>query len=78
MPHYPIEIARPKNLDEMTVLVERSPVACSADGEAAGARLAHHIKSLIGVSARVQVSAPSSIERSVGKARRIVDKRPKG
>ena len=35
MPHYPIEIARPKNLDEMTVLVERSPVACSADGEAA-------------------------------------------
>ena len=78
VPHYQIEIARPKALDEMTVLVERSPAAGSADGEAAGARLAHHIKSLIGVSARVQVSAPGSIERSVGKARRIVDKRPKG
>jgi len=78
VPHYQIEIARPKTLDEMTVLVERSPAAGSADGDAAGARLAHHIKSLIGVSARVQVSAPGSIERSVGKARRIVDKRPKG
>jgi phenylacetate-CoA ligase len=78
VPHYQIEIARPKNLDEMTVLVERSPGAGSADGETAGAQLAHHIKSLIGVSAAVRVTAPGGIERSVGKARRIVDKRPKG
>jgi phenylacetate-CoA ligase len=78
VPHYQIEITRPKSLDEMTVLVERSPAAGNADGEAAGARLAHHIKSLIGVSARIQVTAPGGIERSVGKARRIVDKRPKG
>jgi phenylacetate-CoA ligase len=77
VPHYQIEIARPKNLDEMTVLVERSPGAGPADGETAGAQLAHHIKSLIGVSAAVRVTAPGGIERSVGKARRIVDKRPK-
>jgi phenylacetate-CoA ligase len=76
-PHYQIEISRPRNLDEMTVVVERVPAAGSADGEAAGQRLAHLIKNLIGVSADVKVLAPGGVERSLGKARRIVDKRPK-
>ena len=76
-PHYQIEITRPSSLDEMTVLVERVPGAGSADGEAAGRRLAHLIKNLIGVTADVKVLAPGGIERSLGKARRIVDKRPK-
>ena len=76
-PHYQIEITRPKNLDEMTVLVERTGSAGSADGEAAGARLAHLIKNLIGVTAAVKVLPPGGVERSIGKAKRIVDKRPK-
>jgi phenylacetate-CoA ligase len=76
-PHYQLEITRPGNLDELTVMVERVPAAGSADGNAAGTRLAHHIKNLIGVTAEVRVAAPGSIERSLGKARRIVDKRPK-
>jgi phenylacetate-CoA ligase len=76
-PHYQIEIARPGSLDEMTVLVERTPAAGSADGDAAGQRLAHLVKNLIGVSAQVKVLAPGAIERSLGKAKRIVDKRPK-
>jgi len=76
-PHYQIEITRPKSLDEMTVLVERAASAGSADGEAAGSRLAHLIKSLIGVTADVKVLAPGGVERSLGKAKRIVDKRPK-
>jgi phenylacetate-CoA ligase len=76
-PHYQLEITRPGSLDELTVMVERVPAAGSADGNAAGARLAHHIKNLIGVTAEVRVSAPGSIERSLGKAKRIVDKRPK-
>jgi phenylacetate-CoA ligase len=76
-PHYLLEITRPGNLDELTVMVERVPAAGSADGNAAGTRLAHHIKSMIGVTAGVRVSAPGSIERSLGKAKRIVDKRPK-
>ena len=76
-PHYQIEITRPKNLDEMTVLVERTASAGSADGEAAGQRLAHLIKNLIGVTADVKVLQPGGIERSLGKAKRIVDKRPK-
>jgi phenylacetate-CoA ligase len=77
-PHYQIHITRPKNLDEMAVLVERAPTAGSVDGERAGAALSHLIKSLIGVTADVRVVAPGGIERSLGKAKRVVDKRPKG
>ena len=76
-PHYQIEITRPGSLDEMTVIVERVPGAGSVDGEAAGKRLAHLIKNLIGVTADVKVQAPGGIERSLGKAKRIVDKRPR-
>jgi phenylacetate-CoA ligase len=76
-PHYQLEITRPKALDELTVLVERAPGAGGADGEAAGAKLAHHIKSLIGVSAAVRVVQSGGIERSLGKAKRVVDKRSK-
>ncbi|HTP45320.1 MAG TPA: phenylacetate--CoA ligase PaaK [Casimicrobiaceae bacterium] len=76
-PHYQLEVTRPKHLDEMAVLVERAPGAGSADADSAGARLAHAIKSLIGVSAEVRVVPSGGIERSIGKAKRVVDKRPK-
>jgi phenylacetate-CoA ligase len=76
-PHYQLEITRPKALDELTVLVERAPGAGGSDGEAAGVKLAHHIKSLIGVSATVRVVQSGGIERSLGKAKRVVDKRSK-
>jgi phenylacetate-CoA ligase len=77
-PHYVIEVSRPKNLDEVTVHVERTPMSGFADGEEAAGRLSHLIKSLIGISADVKVAAPGTIERSVGKAKRVVDRRPKG
>ncbi len=77
-PHYQLEITRPTSLDEMTVVVERAGGAGATDGDAAGAKLAHMIKSLIGVTAEVRVVPPGSIERSLGKAKRVVDKRPKG
>jgi len=77
VPQYQIEIERPKIMDEMTVLVERAPATGSVDGERAGKTLQHHIKSLIGVSCEVKVLAPGGIERSLGKAKRVVDKRPK-
>jgi phenylacetate-CoA ligase len=76
-PHYQLEITRPRNLDELTVLVERAPGAGGADGEAAGSALAHLIKNLIGVTAAVQVVQSGGVERSIGKAKRVVDKRPK-
>jgi len=78
VPHYQLEISRPHNLDEMTVFVERLPATGTADGDAAGAKLAHMIKSLVGVTADVRVVPPGTIERSLGKAKRVVDRRPKG
>jgi phenylacetate-CoA ligase len=74
-PHYQVEITRPSNLDEMTVLVERAPSAGGADADAAGKRLATRVKNLIGVSCGVRVLAAGGIERSLGKAKRVVDKR---
>ena len=76
-PHYQIEITRPKSLDEMTILVERAAHAGGADADAAGARLAHLVKSMIGVTAAVAVMGPGGVERSIGKAKRIVDRRPR-
>ena len=76
-PHYQLEVTRPGNLDELAVVVERAPAAGSVDGEAAGKKLAHLIKNLIGVTADVRVVAPGGIERSLGKAKRVLDKRPK-
>jgi phenylacetate-CoA ligase len=76
-PHYQLEVARPKNLDELTVLVERAAGVDATAADAAAARLGHHIKNLIGVSAEVRVVQSGGIERSIGKAKRVVDKRPK-
>src|SRR5450755_3455621 len=76
-PHYQLEVTRPNILDELTVVVERAPAAGGRDGDVAGERLAHQIKSLIGVSALVRVVQVGGIERSLGKAKRVIDKRPK-
>jgi len=79
-PHYLLEITRPGHLDELAVHVEMAPAlaAGSDDAQAACAgKLEHNIKAYIGVSATVRLAAPAGIERSLGKAKRIVDKRPK-
>ena len=79
-PHYVLEVSRPEHMDELDVLVEMKPEfaqAPAAEQQAAAKELQHHIKSYIGVSTQVRVVAQSSIERSIGKAKRIVDKRPK-
>ncbi len=73
-PHFQLVLTRPGRMDEMTVRVERRPGA--APGSDAGEGLAELVKSAIGVSARVEVVEPEGIERSMGKARRIVDNRP--
>ena len=74
-PHFQIELTREGRLDEMTVHCEM--LEASGNADAMARELAHHIKSVIGVSARIRVGVPGSAPRSEGKARRVVDKRPK-
>ncbi len=81
-PHFQIELTRDGRMDRMTVLVEVAEGAAEGAGPAAGRdasarELAHHIKSVVGVTAAVEVRDPGGVERSAGKARRVVDKRPK-
>ncbi|MDF2781857.1 MAG: paaF [Geminicoccaceae bacterium] len=77
-PHYVLEVRRERRLDELKVIVEAKADAAGADARAAaGHDLAHHVKSRIGVTSNVMVVAPGEVERSLGKAKRIVDLRPR-
>jgi phenylacetate-CoA ligase len=75
---YQLVVTRSGTLDEVQVLCELAPGHETADRAKVAGALQHHIKSLIGITASVSVGAPDSIERTlVGKARRVIDKRPK-
>ena len=77
--HYQIVLTREGRLDEMEILVEaRAEAASQEHRKASAGKLAQAVKSKVGVRAKVSVAPPGSIERSIGKARRVVDKRPKG
>ncbi|WP_417668802.1 phenylacetate--CoA ligase PaaK [Roseibium sp.] len=77
-PHFQIELNRAGRMDNMTVHVECTGNAADvASREASARELAHHIKSVVGVSTRINVADPDSIARSEGKAKRVVDNRPK-
>ena len=76
-PHFQCVLSRSGTLDELTVRVEHGETVAPDAGRAAGDRLRQLIKSTIGVSVAVDVVAPDTIERSVGKMRRVVDQRPK-
>ena len=75
---YQLVVTREALLDNVEVRCELTPEHAGGDREAIARELQHHIKSLIGVSTRVYVGVPDSIERTlVGKARRVIDKRSK-
>jgi phenylacetate-CoA ligase len=75
---YQLVVTREALLDEVEVRCEVTPEHHHADRDAIGRELQHTIKSLIGVSCSVAVGLPDAIERTlVGKARRVVDKRPR-
>jgi len=81
-PLYQILVSREGPLDKVEVLVElQSAHAAQTDqgiGEI-GQWLQHRIKSLVGISTRVSVLPPNSVERTqTGKARRVIDNRPRG
>ncbi len=78
-PHYQIELRREQRLDVVRLLVEARPShADEASRAAQAAALAAHIRNNIGIGVEIVVGDPGNIERSAGKARRVVDLRPKG
>lgn len=78
-PHYVCILTRDGPLDALTVAVEtRHGVAIdSAQAQAAAQTLAHEIKTYIGTSARIELRASGGVERSIGKAKRVLDQRPR-
>ena len=76
--HFIIELTREGRMDVMTVLAEARPGHWNESLLAEHTeRVAHHIKNTVGISARIKAVAPDTLERSLGKARRVFDKRPK-
>jgi phenylacetate-CoA ligase len=75
-PHYQIELSRAAHLDRLAVAVEcLAEAAAAVDRAALQRQLEGSIKAYIGLSAEVRVGDPGSLERSQGKARRVIDRR---
>lgn len=70
-------LTRPGRMDELTVNCEALPGVTPERAREIEREVKHHIKSKIGTSATVHVLGEGGVERSVGKARRIVDQRPR-
>jgi len=62
-------------MDALAIHVERRRDTTPADADAAGAQLSALIKNTIGVTASTVVQDPDTIERSLGKMRRVIDTR---
>ncbi|MFK7854313.1 MAG: phenylacetate--CoA ligase PaaK [Granulosicoccus sp.] len=78
-PHFQIVLDQAGRMDRLTVNVEAASEKVNADvRDAAVAELEHKIKASIGITAKVVAGNPNSVERSQGKAVRVIDKRPKG
>jgi len=73
-PHYVLELSKKGPLDHLSVLVELSH---GKTNSSSSEKLEHNIKSYTGVSAEVKIVPAGTIERSIGKAKRVIDKRLK-
>jgi len=71
--HYVLEVRREGIMDELTVKVERDPAKVVDDS--VSVQLQKRIKGVLGVSAKVILCSPGEIERSGGKAKRVIDYR---
>jgi len=74
-PHYLIEVNRPGTLDQVAVKVEFAPDAQLDDPEALIRRIGQAIQTVAGIRTTVELVAPHTLERSSGKAQRVIDNR---
>ena len=77
-PHYQLIVERRGSLDHVSVEAEAQPGIDTASYDAIARQVAHHIKSLVGITTDVLVKKPGEIPRSQGKAVRVRDLRKKG
>ncbi len=76
--HYQIVLTREGRMDQMEIRAEIRPESDYPETRKAAAdRLSQAIKDTIGITAQVNVLDPEGIERSLGKAKRVIDRRPK-
>ncbi|MDA7966281.1 phenylacetate--CoA ligase PaaK [Ruegeria sp.] len=75
-PYYQIELYRSGRMDAMRIHVEATPEAADELSKTAAARmLTRRIKDVVGISTEINIGDPGEVERSQGKARRVVDNR---
>jgi phenylacetate-CoA ligase len=74
-PHFQIQLSRRGRLDHMTVLVEARPGTGPEQREAAARGIADKVKDGVGVTVEVEIVDPETLERSLGKLRRVHDLR---
>ncbi|MFE4252566.1 phenylacetate--CoA ligase PaaK [Streptomyces sp. NPDC056910] len=74
-PHFQLRLTREGRMDALTVRAEARAEATAAERDAAARAIATGVKDGIGVSVTVEVVDPETLERSVGKIKRIVDLR---
>jgi len=77
-PHYQLIVSRENNLDSLEIKVEIDEQFWSDEVkvlEALRQRISHNIASVLGITATIRLVEPRSIERSEGKAKRLIDNR---
>jgi phenylacetate-CoA ligase len=77
-PHYLIEVDRPGTMDEVTVRVEMRPQDFSdkmREMQALRERIDREIQSITGLRMNVELVEPQTLQRSAGKAKRVIDRR---
>jgi phenylacetate-CoA ligase len=76
-PHYQCILTREGNMDNLRVAVETRPGLApdSPSAQAAAHVLQHEIKAYIGTSVDIELRAEGGVERSLGKAKRVLDRR---
>ncbi|PXY31072.1 phenylacetate--CoA ligase PaaK [Prauserella muralis] len=74
-PHFQLELTKRDRMDHLTVHVEAADGTPAERRKAAEAEIAEQVKDGIGVSVAVNVVDPETLERSVGKMRRVIDRR---
>jgi phenylacetate-CoA ligase len=74
-PHFQIQLSTRGRMDHMTVRVEAQPDAGPEQREAAAGAIARGVKDGVGVTVDVVIVEPETLERSLGKLRRVKDQR---